>query len=372
MTRSLLVLLPDLPDPSHSEAHWWEVEDGALSASGTGSEWLVKSARTGKEPLLLTGLVGPERVRLERRDPEALASAQARTVARLEAEQAALGPDPHAVAAADAMNGWIATTDAAAMRRWLDWAAQHDAELDQIVPLAALLPADGKWVEARIGDRVIVARDGLALPDEPALVEALVGDAFVDTLDEQALEARIVAAVPNPPIDLRSGRFARARRWAPDPARLREFAILVALVLLVALLIPIAKAMRWDSESDRLDAETAAIATAALARPVDADTAESELRAAVGSGAAGGGGTAGSQAFATLLAEMDAEPSVEASLIAFDASGTLTARLAAADVEAINRLLLGLQRRGWALTANPVGDGAGRAMVDLTLQGGAL
>ena len=366
MTKAVLILLPDAPDASLSDAPWWEVAEGRVIGHGMGSGWLSRSARSGREPVLLTGLVGPEHVRLERTDPERLATAQARGVARLEGEEAALGADPHVVAASDAANGWIATTDGAAMRRWLDWGQAHEAELDQIVPLAALLPVDGKWIEAKVSDRVVIARDGLALPDEPALVDALVGEAFVDTLDPEDLNSRLAAAVPVPPIDLRTGRFARARSWAPDPARLKEFALLIGMILLLALIIPVVKAIRWDNATDRIDRETAAIATAALGRPVEAESAETELLAA--QGGTGGAGR-GTQALTSLFAEMEAEPAVEASMLAFDATGSLTARLSAPDVDTLNRLLLGLQRRGWGVSANPLSDGQGRAIIDLTVSG---
>ena len=367
MTRALLVLLPDRPDASVLGCPWWEVADGSILAHGLDGAWLARAFDT-REPVVTVGLVGPEQVRLERRDAEALASPQERGVARIEAQRQALGSEPHVAVARDEMNGWIATVDAAAMRRWLEYGRAQEIEFDQIVPLASLLPADGKWHEARIGPTTVISRDGTALVDGDPLVDALVGDEFVDTLDHDTLMARLAAAVPVPPIDLRQGIFARARRWAPDPRRLKEFAVVVGLILLFALLIPIAKAIRWDSESDRLDRETAAIATAALGQPVEAEGAEAALLAAMGSGATGRGA---GQLLASLFAEMEAERSVEAAMLGWDGSGALAARLVANDVDAINRLLLGLQRRGWSVTATPLADGQGRAMVDLRLSGNA-
>ncbi|WP_265587565.1 type II secretion system protein GspL [Sphingomicrobium arenosum] len=363
--RALLLWLPGRAD-APAACPWWEVADGRLLAHGTDSGWLPRSADRAREPVTTIGLVGPADVRLEARDPDDLASAQARTAARLQAEDKALGADPHA---ATSTAGWIATTDAARMQGWLDWATVQDVALDRIVPAAALLPRDGDWHEARFGPHKVIAKDGLAMPDDPALMAALVGDDFVHSLDNEALLDRFANLEDGVPIDLRQGRFARVRRWKPDPKRLREFAILVGLILLAAIAIPVAKALKWDAEAGALDRETAAIATAALGRPVTAEAAEAELRTALGSG--GAARADATQMIASLLAAMQPEVGVEAGMIDWNASGTLSARLVSADSAAVNRVLLTLQQRGWIVTANPVAGGDGRAAVDLTMRGGA-
>ncbi|MCJ8191265.1 type II secretion system protein GspL [Sphingomicrobium aestuariivivum] len=361
--RTLLLWLPTRAD-APAACPWWEVAEGRLVAHGSDSGWLPRSAEGSSEPVTTIGLVGPAEVRLEPRAADAPTSPQAKTAARLGAEGKALGTDPHA-AVSDA---WIATTDGARMQDWLDWAAAQDIALDRIVPAAALLPRDGDWHEARFGPHVVIAKDGMAIPDDEALVAALVGDAFVDSMDNDAIVDALVALEDGVPVDLRQGRFARVRRWKPDPRRLREFAWLILAIFLVALAIPVTKAVLWEREAGSLDRETAAIATAALGRPVEAAAAEAELRAAIGQGGAATGAT---QAIATLLAAMQAEPTVEASMIFFGADGMLNARLAASDAGAINRILMTLQQRGWTVTANPVPGGDGRAAVDLSLLGGA-
>nr|WP_279614786.1 type II secretion system protein GspL [Sphingomicrobium astaxanthinifaciens] len=346
-----------------AETAWWEVADGRLVAQGHDSGWLPRSPDRAAEPVTIIGLVGADAVRTERRDPASLATAQARTAARLEAEGGALGSDPHAATSAA---GWIAVTDAARMQAWLAWAEVQGIGLDHIVPAACLLPRDGGWHAARFGSHALLARDGVALPDDEALVAALVGDAPFGRVAPDALDNAIAGLASALPVDLRQGRFARARRWAPDPRRLREFALLLLFIMLAALAIPIAKAVKWEAQARALDRDTAALATAALGRPVEATAAETELRAALGSGAAG---TNAAQMVASLFAAMQSAPSVEATMIDWGAGGRLDARLVAGDAGALNAVLLMLQQRGWSVTATPVAGGDGRAAIDLSMRG---
>ena len=364
MTRALLFLLPDAADADTATA-WWEYDGDSLLASGTDSAWLPRSADRAREPVRRIGLARPETVRLTRVEPDTLATPQARTAARLRAQGDALGDDAHAAAALDGDIGWVAVTDAAHMTRWLDWAELHDVTLDHIVPLAALMPADGRWHEAQVAGEAVVARDGMAIGADDALRTALVGEEEVVLFGRDALTGRLASAGQSPPVDLRVGAYARRRQWKPDPRRLKEFAIMAGLILVLALAIPLTKAIKWSSEADDLDAQSAAIASSALGRPVTAEEAEGALR---GSGGTGGAAQT-SQLVASLFAEMQREQLVRANMVAVDPGGRLAARLVAPDVDSINRVLLGLQRRGWQVTANPTPSSDGRSIVDISMGG---
>ena len=361
----LVFWLPDAPGEG-SALPWWEVGEGRILAHGTDSGWMARSVDRRDGAVERIALVGPASVRLDRRDAATLDSAQKKTAARLEAQDRALGKDAHAAVGADDEDGWVAIVDGAQMESWLGWGRHHEVALDRIVPIAALLPVDGKWHEAALGGRKILAKDGLALDENDPLAPAIVGEAFVDTIDRDWLMERIALLAAGPPVDLRQGRFARVQSWKPDPGRLREFALLLAAILLVAVAIPAVKAMRWNAAADELDRESAALATAALGRPVSAEDAESALRGTLGRGAAG---SDAGQMVATLFAAMQGEPGVSADMISWDGAGALNARLVSSDGGAVNRILAVLQQRGWQVTANPLASGDGRAMVDISVRG---
>ncbi|MCM8558196.1 type II secretion system protein GspL [Sphingomicrobium sediminis] len=362
--RSLILFLPDDPG-SDGTAAWWDVSEEGVIAHGVDADWIARLENVDRT----IGLAGPEAVRLDLIPGCDVASAQLRTAARLKAEAAALGPDPHVVISAppsEADPAWKAVTDASDMNGWIAWGEAHGAALDMIVPFASLMPLDGDWHEARIAGRTILARDGMAIGEDPALVEALVGEDFVDTIDHHQLANLLVAGAANPPVDLRSGRFAMRRRWKPDRRIVKQLAWLTAAIILVAVLIPVGKALRWEAEADRLDRDSAAIATAALGQPVTADAAQARLEVALADRALGPGAA---QLIASLLAEIEQEPMIGATLIGVEPAGILTARLSSPDMDSINRLLVALQRRGWNVIANPIDAADGRATVDLTMQG---
>ena len=68
-----------------------------------------------------------------------------------------------------------------------------------------------------------------------------------------------------------------------------------------------------------------------------------------------------------LLARLQSERDVSLTALGFS-RGTLSATLAAASVDSINRILLALQRDGYRITAVPRQGGDGRSMADVTIR----
>jgi general secretion pathway protein L len=373
MTETLVFQLPELPDRNRSEAHWWLVADGAVVDSGAGAEWTAMLADEASGRRRQVALAPAAAVRLSRapRSASAATRAQAEAVANVAAADSSLGDREtlHVVSAGtDDPSDPIRTAvvDNGLMLAWLDWAQSFGADPSHIVPTSGLLPPSEQWLEARFGTDHVVGRNGLVLPFEPELAAALVGDAEVTSLSPKNAEAIIADAAIAPPIDLRSGRFARRARFAIDRDRVRQLAVLAALALLLTLAWAAATLIKLDRSTDRLNDETLAIAEAALGRPVALGNAEAELRARVGGQGYGGF----RPMLAALYNSLQADAAVSSSEISYRSDGTMSITLAAATVDPINRLLLALQRDGYRVTAVPRQAPDGRTMVDITIRSG--
>jgi len=373
MTETLVFQLPELPDRNRGEAHWWLVADSAVVDSGVGVEWTTMLADQAGAPRRQVALAPAATVRLSRaqRSTAAATRAQAEAIANVAAADASLGEREtlHVVSAgADDPNEPIRTAvvDNGVMLAWLDWAGSFGADPVHVVPTSGLLPTSDQWLEARFGIDHVIGRSGLVLPYEPALAEALVGDAEVASLSPQEAKALVADAATSPPIDLRSGRFARRARFAIDRDRIRQLSLLAALALLLTLGWGAATLIGLDRSTDRLNDETLAIAEVALGRPVGLDNAEAELRARVGGEGYGGF----RPMLAALYNSLQVDAAVSSSEISYRSDGTMSVTLAAASVDPINRLLLALQRDGYRVTAVPRQAPDGRAMVDITIRSG--
>lgn len=369
MADVLVFSLLPAPDPAHPETHWWRVVDGVIVERGADGAWVAAAG----EGMRLIGLAPAASVRLalEEAGPGASTPRQAATVARVAAVEHSLG-DPatlHAVTAAvPGEEGVLVTAVVAnsAMLEWIDWARALGVDPDHIVPAASLLPVGEQWIAATIGAEHLVGRNGLVLANEPALAEAIVGVAEVETLQAEAIDAEIAAMAEAPILDLRSGRFAKRRRLVIDRDRIRELALLAAAIALVTLLWMIVAIARLQSSSNQLDSDTLRIAESAIGRPVTLDSAEAEMLQRLGTGT----GPGLSALLAALYAGLQSEAGVSSTQIGYRGDGTLSVTLAAPAVTDINRLLVALQRDGYRITAVPRTAPDGRAMVDVTVRSG--
>lgn len=365
---SLFVALPHDPMSAGDEAHWWRVA-GDTVQSGVGSEWLAMNA---EERPRLIGLAPAALVRLAFSTPaEGVTSArQTATIARVGAIEQSLG-DPQtlhtATAPLDGDPPSLVTAVAAnsKMQEWIDWSDRLGIGLDHILPAAMVLPLAGEWTATTIGSERIIGRRGIVLPDEPALADALIepGEPPIE-MEQRDVELALarLAALPRP--DLRTGRFVRRRRIVIDRGRLRELAILALSIIAVTTVIAIAQILKLDSSRAALDAETLEIARAAAGPGVTLESAEAALAARAGQ--VGGEMSPG---VAALLARLQPEQNVTLSALDYS-GGSLRFTVAAQGSDAINRVLLALQRDGYRVTAVPRIQSDGRTVADVTLGGG--
>lgn len=373
MSEALVIELPAIPDRNRAEAHWWLTADGALVEAGVGAEWtgLLLDQEGRSRKLVALAPASLVRVGFAEASPDAATSPQAEAVARVAALESSLG-DPgtlHGVSAqTDRPEHPIITAvvDNGTMLAWLDWLSAFGANPDHIVPAGSLIRSSNDWVEAQLGSETVLARDGLAMPGEPALTAALIGAAGISRLDQAQTDAIIATGAMSPPVDLRIGRFARRRRLLLDGDQVRQLALLAAAIPLIALIWALVVLVKLNSATTRLNEETMSLAEATLGRPAALENAEAELRARVG-----GAGYGGFQPpLAALYSGLQAEQGVASTELGYRPDGTLAVTLAAPTVDAVNRLLVALQRNGYRITAVPRQSPDGRTMVDVTIRSG--
>lgn len=364
MIDAFIFQLPEQPTGYPISTYWWAIVDGKIVAHDADESWPERALSAARR---IIALAPSAAVRVDARDrpADAASDRQAETIARLKAVQASLGEAEalHAVAAARESQVITAVVDNGVMLGWLDWSRSAGIEPDVVVPTAALVREE-EWTCAEIGADTIVVGEGRFLPGEPELVAHLADVGDIRQLDEPAIAALLVSAAANPPLNLRQGRFAKRRRFIVDARRVRELALLAAAIPLVTLLWAIASIVMLDRSTDRLDAETAAVASAALGHPVAFEEAETALRQRQGSV---GGGLA--LPLSALYRHLQSAPGVSATVIGYRRDGTLSTTLAAPTVDEVNGLLLALQRDAFRITAVPRQSADGRSMVDVTIRG---
>jgi len=267
----------------------------------------------------------------------------------------ATGEDAHvaAVIARPAMDYWMARCAAAGV---------PDAA---IVPAGMILPpsTDG-YAAGRVG-----AEDVLRGPDcvvgalEPH-APLIVGDAPIDILDADSIDACLVAALAQPPLDLRQGRYARRGARLFDGQDLRIAAALVGLIALVALLAALVSIVRYNLAAGSLDRQTVELARSVAPQLSDAADANARLSAmAIARGGAGGlSGMA-----AAVMTAMRGVPSVSLGSLSMLADGSLRVRLVASRPEDINKVLIALQNAGWRIAASGVQQQGAQMTADIVV-----
>lgn len=365
--RQVLVLLPERPAEAFI-AHWWRVEHGEVVECGHDEAWVALSVPPFAQ---VVALAPGAAVRLKWSEAVGATDRQAIAIAAASAREDSAGGEVHAAATVvgegEQRRTLAAVVSAEAMQGWLDWCRSAEREPAAIVPALLLLPATAEWTDVRIGSEHLVGRGDMRFAYEPALAEALIGEERVQRLGADALEEALVAIAAEPPLDLRQGRFALRRRWTLDRTRVRELALLAVCIPLLALLVVAVTIVRLNRDSDRIDRETVKVASAALGRPVTAESALGEMDLQ----AARSGGGRLSVPLSALYRYLQANPSVAASAIGWNGDGTLSSTLAASRPEDINRVLLALQQGGYRVTAVPRTGTDGRQLADVTVRGGA-
>ena len=365
--EGLIVVLPEQGEPQ-----WMRVVDGAIVQRGTGANWLAACGLAELPADTVVMLVPPAAlVTLHWIAHPDLPARQGRAAARLAALATAIVPADQLFAAADenddpARPHLIAVAARSDVQHWLLWAQHHGLDPDIIVPAPLLLPEPAEGLAgAAVGGASLLRGATVALAGDMAIAE-LVGDAPVRDVAEGAVDAGAIAALANPPIDLRQGDFAKRVRRHLDKRRLARILIWTGLILLGSLLITLVDVARQHIAASNRDAESLALARQVVPGATDSAQAEAEMDRQLA--ARGAGAYAFTAPVAGLLSAMQDAPGVSLTALSRDPDGMIRATLAAAKVEEINMVLLALQAVGFTITATPSQDPGGRALADITVR----
>ncbi|WP_313807353.1 type II secretion system protein GspL [Sphingobium sp.] len=355
-----------------AEPLWMRVANGAVAQTGAGANWLTACGLAALPEDMVVMLVPPAAlVTLHEGAYPDLPARQGRAAARLAALAGGIVPADQLFAATDgnddpARPHQVAVAARADMQHWLLWAQHHGLDPDIMVPAPLLLPeAQEGFHRGMIGGAAVLRGVEIALAGDLALPE-LIGDAVVRDVAPALIDARAIAALDRPPLDLRQGDFAKRVRRSFDRRTLGRIMAWSGAILLVSLLIALVGLTKQHFAASRLDADSLAQARQVVPGASDLIQAEAEMDRQLA--LRGAGGHAFTAPVAGLLNAMQDVPGVSLTALSRDPDGMIRATLAAARGEDINNVLLALQAAGFTITATPSQDPGGRMLADITVR----
>jgi general secretion pathway protein L len=356
MSSRIALFLPATADQSW---RWVEARDGAIVARGEGLPDLAAESEA-----TLLAVAPADAVTLHWAELPSRSPAQATAAARVLVADASVTSlaDLHVAVGQEAGSterpiGVVAT---ARMRDWLAQLAAVAADPVAIVPAPMLLPRpdDGYVIgDFGAGGRVVRGPSS-GFADEEGLTGLITGDAAVATLDREALEAATVAALTDPPLDLRQGVFAQRQAFAIDWKLVRRLAWLIVAIMSVTLLITLVQILRYNASADALEAKADTLARQGLARGETVNDAGAQLTDRLTR--LRGAGAGFSQTAAAVAAAISAVPGAEISGIAFDTTGKLRVTVVTQTQGQITDVRDRILAAGFAVEASPFGGSGSR------------
>jgi len=366
--NGLIVLLSA---DAETDPLWWRLADGHIVARSEKAALAGAEAEPGTVMIAVPpGIATIRRVEL---DP-AMPQAQARAVAMRKALGSAMADSAEMHAAvldrdAAASDGifhvaLIARSDLAHI---IAWGRHHGIDADIILPAGAVLPdPEQGYARAEIGGAMLVRGQGIVAQADEPWVAAVLADAPVADFPSTEIEASLIGALTNPPVNLRSGPFAKARRSGIDASWWKRIAIWTGFVMLATLLISLVLIAKYEWSAARLDARTVEIAKPLLPAANDAELVAAEIDRMLGEKGAGAYVFTGP--LAGLMTAMQPVPGVSLSALSLNDDGLLHATLASARAENINSVLIAVQRAGYRITATSSTDPGGRVIAQITVK----
>jgi general secretion pathway protein L len=174
-----------------------------------------------------------------------------------------------------------------------------------------------------------------------------------------------MAALADPPLDLRQGPFALRRRAAIDWLLVRRLAWLIVAIMSVTLLITLVQIVQYNLSADALEAKADALARQGLARGETVNDAGQQLNDRLTR--LRGGGVGFSLTAASVAAAVAAVPGAEITGLSFDPAGKLRVNLAAASQGQIVDVQTRLAAQGFNAEPSVFSGAAGRLTGVLTV-----
>ncbi len=361
-----MALLPQAPDAGQ-EMRMWEVGAENLHALDMHlSQFVVPDTLSDRPSISLLVPITSSPVR--RISVNDMDIRQAITVARLDAERAALGP-VYAVAVATQENGiMLACVD----RNYIDTAVNMvEAQgfcIDAIIPAGAIIPAKPNMIlRADIArDACIIAPD-YSVPDEAALVDALFPTAKITPVSAADVHDATMAALRDPPLNFMTIMPQRRNR-VPLFTAWQKRAVLwlacIAVVLAALGAVAYLARLHWAISQD--NSTSISIAQSIDERIVDIETAERDLSAALKRKNIK---TLGAETIiATVWKTVAMQENVGIQSLEVDQNAIVRVTIFAPDAQQINPVLLALQRSGFIITARARKDNTGMTLVDITVK----
>lgn len=359
-------LIVACPVSADAALHWWHAEDGHVVARG---QDVSPPVRTGDAPVI--ALVPAADTVIRTLDMGDMSAAQAEAAARYRAADLSIGGDlfvaVRALGRTDAgMRVRCATIARATLADHLAELALRGLDPDIIVPVGLLLPERDQPVSATFGDLGADRLGDLVLPPDEALGALLLAGEAPVALDQDRRDAALVAALADPPLNLRQGDFARRTPlFALGAGQGRTLAWLLGALALVSLAVPLAEIGKHYLGADM--AERRALASAQRLVPGATDAAQAEQQIDARLAARGAGNMVASVPLAGLLSAIQPVPGVVIRQADYRPGGIIAAMIAAPRVEDLNTVLIALQNNGYKVTAANRSDATGQAVADITV-----
>lgn len=368
--NGLIVLLP--PETGVAPL-WWKLVDGHIVSRSEGAARVGSEAGGPDGPAMIAVPPGVATIRRIELDP-AMPAAQARAVAiRRALEMAMTDADNLYAVALERPEGaeegvhhvaLIARSDLAHI---IAWGRHHGIDADIILPIGALLPEPEEgFIRADIGDMALIRGQGVVAQADEPWVQAMLAGASFEIWPEEKAEAALVRALSHPPVNLRSGAFARTRKSGVDASFWKRLALGLGLVLLASLLISVVLIVKYEWSAARLDAGTVEMAKPLLPSTTDAQAVAGEIDHMLADKGAGAYVFTGP--LAGLMTAMQPVPGVSLNTLSLNEDGLLHATLASARAEDINSVLLAVQGAGYRITATSSTDPGGRVVAEITVK----
>ena len=371
-----------LPSASSVSVPYWQVESGAIVASGdlhlTGGGPLLPGDGAAQTVL---ALIPTADAAVSWSPLGELSPKQAQTAARIKVQQQSLSHDGElhivtviasnhenaAIAPAGEPQILAALMSTQSLKTGLDILAAHGCDPDILLPTGLVITTPGSgFLRVTVGEEGFVRGPMLVIPNELALVTAIIGESPITDLNATQTDTALLAAFADPAINMRVGAFAKRRvRSAITVQQWKLLGALLLTGLLASLLLAVATWVKYDRAITREDAATLAAIQKLVPNATNVAQGQIELSRTLASrGAAAQMSPLAASAY-TILQQF---PSVTLRDLRYNGDGILAFTLAAPNVDGINQALLIMQQQGYKVTATPRQEASGLAMADISMR----